>query len=120
MARKKDHRCGVDTPGKCQDSCYDLAHYHLAHAPEVCRKSYTWFEAQLDGFPDIFVISDPETRAAFRQFAADLVIKKSKAVKELERLFGLPADSTKGQKKLPDTRNVEPATETGSTQKKKD
>ncbi len=84
-----------------------LGHYHEKHSGQ--NDSYTGFWADNDilDFPDVYIVSDPKTRAKFRALAAEIRAGESKAVKELRRMMKLSGpDEPARPKRVPAKRRA--------------
>ena len=88
----KKNGCDTDTVAKCHPALLELAHYHLCHSLNAATFDELCPDPNLFGqLPDVYVVSDPDTRQRFRELAARIRAENSEATKELDRWLALPS-----------------------------
>ncbi len=107
MRVKKHDKCALDTMAKMTPYLMAIAHYHEQHSGHVGSYSGFWAGDDILEFPDVYVVSDPKTRAKFRALADQINAEKSKDVKELRRMLKLSGpDDTPRTKTAPAKRRA--------------
>ncbi len=94
-----DERCALDTIAKLTPFLMALGHYHEKHGGHADSYTGLWAGNDILELPDVYVVSDPKTRAKFRALAAEIRAGESKAVKELRRMMKLsgPDEPARGK-----------------------
>lgn len=93
---KAKKHCNADRPAKLTPAIEMLAHYHLMHTPEDSQRVCTRLSDTKLAGPDIYIVSNPEAKAAFQAAYKALAAKLNKGVGELERIFMLDAPTEGG------------------------
>lgn len=90
ISRRTAHdQCPIDTVAKITPYLMALGHYHEIHSGHV--GSYTGLVAgpDMQDYPDVYIVTDPKTRALFQELTARIRAGESKAVEELRRMMKL-------------------------------
>lgn len=89
--KRKEEPCYADHVARLTNAIGALVHYHLVHTDEGSKRTYTRLQDRREEWPDVYIVSNPESKAAFAEFANTMKAKHGKAVTELEKLFALEA-----------------------------